>query len=267
MLRFVFAVLAATSASCVPSSGPGTAVRATLGDGQVLVGEVQTETLLLDGALGRLEIPLADVGEVVPVEGGDFEGSGGNVGVWLRNGTELRGRWAEPELTMGIEIGGRTAGVDVPVDDLFRFQLQNDAYWPTGEQFRVRTTFGDDFLVDPDQTRLAIDSELGTFAPFLAECATAVPLGDPTGAWRIELHTGTVLIGPLADDAITFALPMGPERITVDLADFASLERQVWGSSLDYEAVQAAPSVQQEVGGEWFSSSGLKVQRDHEYRK
>jgi hypothetical protein len=242
----------------------GFPVRATLADGQVLVGQVETDVLLLDGGLGRLAIPLDDVGEVVPVEGGDLAASGGNVGVWLRDGTELRGRWAEPELRMGIEVGGHTVGVDLPVETLGRFQFEGGTEWPTGTVYRVRTTWGDDFRVDPERTRLVIDSNLGTFEPFLSECVSANPLGDPTGDWRVELSTGTVLVGPLADAEITFALPLGPEEITVPLGDFVSLDRQVWGPPVAYEQDLLSPASPRPAEG-WFDNGSLRQQRDYQY--
>ena len=268
MLPFV---VIAVSTACLESE-PGFPVRGTLADGQVLVGEVETEFLWLDSGLGRLAIPLDDVGEVVPVEGGDLAGSGGNVGVWLRDGTELRGRWAEPELSMGIEVGGRTVSVNVPVDTLSRFQMQGGTEWPTGSVFRVRTSFGDDFRVDPEHTRLVIDSNLGQFSPFLSECVSASPVGDPSGDWRVELNTGTVLVGPLADDAITFALPMGPDEVTVELADFVALERQYWSPPTAAQAPEAAASPRPAFGGGasedsgyWFSNGALRSERDYQY--
>ncbi len=278
----------------------GTPVRATLSDGQVLVGEVQTGYLTLEGGLGTLQIPLEDVGEVFPVEGGDLAGSSGQVSVWLRNGTELVGTWADPELTMGIEIGGSIASVPTPTEQLYRFQLQGEPDWPEGDVYRVRTDWGDDFLIDPENTRLNIDSDLGTFAPFLSECASASPLGDPSGDWRIELYTGTVLIGPLSDAELTFALPEGPEQITVPLAHFTGLDVQHWGgTSSGYfgyrgaspvtvdqtmaaeevdawsgEGAGAAPAARPaprrkfgevtEADG-WFSNSGLLMERESQY--
>ena len=83
-------------------------VRAALQDGQVLFGELRTETLVLDGELGRLKIPLADVGEVIPVEGGQLGDSQGHVRVWLRNGSELVGRWDDPDLAVAIRVGKET---------------------------------------------------------------------------------------------------------------------------------------------------------------
>lgn len=208
-----------------------TAVRATLSDGQVLMGVVQTETLLLDGALGMLEIPLSDVGEVVPVEGDKIDDSEGMVTVWLRNGSELTGFWAEAELAIGIQVGGDEVTADLPVEEMTRFQLQAGQSWPESQVFRVRTIHGDDFLVDPWTTHVVIENELGTFSPTLSECVRLEPVGDPDGDWVIELGTGTVLIGPLAYDSLNLALPMGPETLDVPLEVLVSIERQDWSAA------------------------------------
>ena len=90
-------------------SSPQTPVRATLEDGQILMGQVETRTLRLQSGVGLLEIPLSDVGEVVPAEGGGLGESEGRVDVWLRNGSELRGTWADPEIAMSIAVGAPVA--------------------------------------------------------------------------------------------------------------------------------------------------------------
>jgi hypothetical protein len=205
-----------------------TPVRATLADGQVLMGEVQTRVLRLATGAGILEIPLADVGEVVPAHGDDLGVAEGRVDVWLRNGSELRGAWSEPALAMGIAVGGTEVPVDLPMNDLARFQLQGREAWPTAPVFRMRTTWGDDFLVDPARTRLVVENHLGTFEPLLQECVSAAPVGAPDGDWRIVLRTGTVLIGRLHDAAVTVALPMGPKAVTVPLENFVSLRLESW---------------------------------------
>jgi hypothetical protein len=207
-------------------------VRATMDDGQVLMGEIATPELLLEGGLGVLAIPWDDVGEVIPVEGDELGSSGGYVDVWLRNGSELTGRWVDAELTMDLRVGGDRLAVDVPVSDLLRLQTQGGEVWPEGVVFRVRSSHGDDFLVDPEASRLVLENDMGTFAPFLSECISAAPIDDPTGDWRIELASGTVLIGPLVEDAVTFQLAMGPSVATVPLDKLVSLDRQDWGDHL-----------------------------------
>ncbi|TNE84107.1 MAG: hypothetical protein EP330_30800 [Deltaproteobacteria bacterium] len=234
-------------------SGEGTPLGVALADGQIIVGEIQTETLLLDGAFGLLEVPLSDVGAVFPAEGERVADGGGAVTVWLRNGSELRGQWAEPELRIGLDVGGKRVPIDMPVADMTSVQTRGTPIWPDREVFRVKTTWGDDFLVDAESSQLVLQNDLGSFAPFLAECVKAEPVTeDPTGDWRIELVGGTTLVGPLADGEVTFLLPMGPGEVTVALADFVSLERQSWGhatkskddSSLDFYAEPEAAEVQ-----------------------
>jgi len=286
-LLLLSALVATSLFACEEPSVNGTPVRATLDDGQVLVGAVHTETLVLIGGLGTLRIPLEDVGEVVPVDGGHLADSGGNVAVWLRDGTELVGRWADPELQMGIAVAGTQVSVDLPVDELRRFQMSGGELWPSGELYRVRSTYGDDFLVDPERTTLAIDSSLGHFEPLLSECASARPVGDPTGPWRLELQSGTVLVGALSASSVTFALPHGPDAITVPLAAFASLERQQWSAppavagwktaspaadaSVEESArtrMPGAPATARpakKADGAWFSNDGLKDEREQQY--
>ena len=222
-----------------------TPVRATLEDGQILIGAVSTETLRLEGGFGEVDIPLADVGEVLPVEGGALSGSGDHVTVWLRNGSELRGRWADPELGMNIEVGGGSVPVDLPMTQLLRFQLMDGLVWPEGEVLQVRTEWGDDFLVDAEKTRIEFENELGVFAPFLSECASVEPLDD--GSWRVQLDTGTVLIGDMTTDTISFALPMGPETIEVPLERIVSMDQQAWGSYEDNWAYSSMAPTEQMV--------------------
>jgi len=216
----------ATLISCTEL--PGTPVGVTLEDGQVLVGDITTEILRLESSVGTLHIPLDDVGVVLPVEGTRLADANSYVTVWLRNGSELRGQWTDPELRIGVSIGGSVVDVELPMEDLQAVQTQGTEIWPDQDVYRVRTTHGDDFLVDPNRTRIVLENDLGVFAPFLSECLSAAPMGPSTGDWRIELDTGTVLIGPLADDALVFALPMGPESVTVPLELFVSMQREYW---------------------------------------
>lgn len=213
-----------------------TPVRATLADGQVLMGEVRTRTLRLETGAGVLEVPLSDVGEVVPASSGPLLEAEGQVNVWLRNGSELRGRWADPQLAMGIAVGGDEVPVSLPMNELTRFQLQGGAAWPQGPVYRMRTSWGDDLLVDPTRTTLVLENQLGSFAPTLAECVSVAPVGAPDGDWRVQLGTGTVLIGKLRDDALTVALPMGPKEVTVPLANFVSLKMESWGAPVAAQA-------------------------------
>ncbi len=216
-------------------------VRVTLSDGQVLYGPLKTAVLSLEGGIGTLEIPLADIGEVVPVEGGELEASDGYVQVWLRNGSELAGRWQDPELSMGIAVGGEDVKIDLPTGDLQRLQTQGGEVWPEQAVYRVRTTHGDDFLVDAEASRLVLENDLGTFSPYLSECRSARPVDDADGEWIVELETGTVLRGSLADDELTLALPMGPGEVVVPLAVLTSMEQQYWGLPVADATTAAAP--------------------------
>jgi hypothetical protein len=212
----------------VACGGAPIPVGATLSEGQVLVGAVATPTLTLAGALGEIVVPLDDVGMLAPVEGATLGESHGNVVLWLKNGSELRGRWTEPDLDMTLRVGGRDVDVVVPTDRLQTLQLRGSEQWPDDGLFRVRTTHGDDFLVDPATTLLHLKNDLGAFEITLAECASVAPVGATDGSWRLVLHTGTVLVGAMEEDAVTFALPMGPERVEVPLASLVSLNRSVW---------------------------------------
>lgn len=215
-------------------------VRATLDDGQILQGTVETETLLLETGMGTLAIPVQDVGEVRPVEGGDLLGSGNHVNVWLRNGSELQGRWAEPELLMGLAVGGQIVAVDLPMEQLQRFQLQGGDYLPEATVFRAKTAYGDDFLVDPETTCFNMSNELGTFTPCLDEVVSLASLNDVDGNWRVQLLTGTVLIAPMEDDQMRFGLTTGPEQIDVPFSHLVSVSRQDW-SGYDSYAAPASP--------------------------
>ena len=205
-----------------------TPVRATLADGQVLMGQVRTRILRLQTGAGLVDVPLSDVGEVRPSENRQLGKDDQQVNVWLRNGSELRGTWSDPELAMGITVGGGKVGVNLPMHELTRFQLRGEVAWPDQPSYRVQTTWGDDFLVDPARTRLQLENQLGSFSPSLAECVSAAPVGDADGEWRIELTTGTVLVGELKGDAITVAPSMGPKELTLPLAALESLSLRVW---------------------------------------
>lgn len=241
-----------------------TPVRATLADGQVLVGQVRTDTLRLEGGLGPIDVPLADVGEVVPVEGAELGAANGFVTVWLRNGTELRGRWTDPELAMGIAVGGQELAVDLPVQTLVRFQLQGGEIWPAQPVFRVRTTWGDDLLVDPERSALTLVNELGTFEPTLAECASVTP--GPDG-WTVVLHTGTTLRGEIDGDHLELALDLGPEAVEVPLDAIVGMTWESWQvpaaaettEATRWDAAPVAPApARGPADGEWFRNDGLR---------
>jgi hypothetical protein len=209
-------------------SEPAIPLGVTLADGQIVVGEVRTAELALEGAWGQVAVPLEDVGMVLPVEGQTLADSHEHVTVWLRNGSELRGRWTEPELEMAVLVGGSVHPVEVPTQALQALQLRTSEAWPASDNYRVRTTHGDDFLVDPTRTTITVTSALGRFGVTLAECVSVGPVGAPTGPWRFELATGTILIGAPVEEALTFALPMGPDTLSVPLTSLVSLTRGSW---------------------------------------
>jgi len=228
---------------CANDPEDGMPVRASLSDGQVIAGQVWTDTLVLESGMGAIDIPMVDVGEVVPVEGAQLESSGGYVTVWLRNGSEFRGKWADPELAMGLEVGGETLRVDVPVSDLVRFQMQGGEVWPDQSVFRVTTTYGDDFLVEPGLSRVVLVNDLGTFSPLLSECVSIRPDGD---SWRLELHNGSVLIGEIEGDEVTFGLDVGPEVLTLPAEMIKSMEWQDW------QGWDAPPEA---AAADWYSNA------------
>jgi hypothetical protein len=209
-------------------SEPAIPLGVTLADGQIVVGEVRTDDLALEGAWGKVAVPLEDVGMVLPVEGQTLADSHEHVTVWLRNGSELTGRWMEPELEMAFLVGGAMHPIRVPTEKLQALQLRAAEAWPASDNYRVRTTHGDDFLVDPTRTTITVASALGRFGVTLAECVSVGPVGAPTGEWRFELVTGTVLIGSPAEKTLTFALPMGPDTLSVPLTSLVSLTRGSW---------------------------------------
>ncbi|MFT5584499.1 MAG: small nuclear ribonucleoprotein (snRNP)-like protein [Cognaticolwellia sp.] len=253
----LFTLLLACFSDRAPDAFP---LRTTLQDGQVLVGAIQTPVLELKGGLGVLRIPLEDVGEIAPVEGGALAGSGNHVTVWLRNGSELQGQWAAPELALRVSAGGEQIPVELPVDELLRVQTNGPQAWPEYEIVRVKTTHGDDFLVDPAATQIAVNSSLGTFAPFLTECKSMRPIdGDATGDWRVELNNGSVLIGPLAKDSMTLKLTMGPDTVDVPLDVLQSIERQDWADNqmpMEDNLMQSS-----EMGGRWFSNDSIQQRK------
>lgn len=216
-------------------------VGVSLRDGQVIVGDVTTDTLRLEGVFGTVDVPLDDVGMVVPVEAATLGQSHDQVTVWLRNGSELRGRWTEPELAMGVAVGGKRVGVDLPTDDIGAIQLRGGEEWPGADLYRVRTTHGDDVLVDPASTRIELENDLGTFAPYLSECLRVGPVGDPSGPWRIELATGTVLVGPLRQEHLHLELPAGPGQVDLPLSALVAIDRSVWTTPSYATPVSSSP--------------------------
>jgi len=87
------AFLALVLSSCGSAEPRAPVVLATLTDGQVLVGELNTRAFTLATSLGTLAFDAKDAGELGPLEGGDMEQSGAAVRLWLRDGSEFVGKW------------------------------------------------------------------------------------------------------------------------------------------------------------------------------
>jgi hypothetical protein len=224
-------------------SEPATLVGATLDDGQILVGEVTTGALALESPLGEVVVPLQDVGMVLPVERRTLADSHNHVTVWLRDGSELNGKWTAPELEMAIAAGGRRVAVELPTERLQTVQLRGAEAWPDVDRYRVRTVWGDDFLVDPTKTLLSLDSDLGRFDLTLAECERVGPVGAADGPWRVELATGTVLIGkPSAELELVPA--MGPDAVVVPVTGLVALTRGGWSEADAIEVHEVAMDMQ-----------------------
>ncbi|MBT3218177.1 MAG: hypothetical protein HN348_03730 [Proteobacteria bacterium] len=255
-MRWEYAIVMLVMTGCTAQYGDST-VQVALNDGQVLLGGLNTDILYLRGAAGLLEIPLEDVGEVVPVEGTDLGGANSHVTVWLRNGSELRGEWIDPELAVGIPLRGGVVPVDIPMASLERFQTQGEEIWPTGPVFRVQTSHGDDFLVDADRSSIRLMSDLGNFTPFLSECRSIEPISD--GTWQVELHNGTILLGSLDDEQLELALPIGPERVGVAVSQLISVEQEYWEQPQPTFVSIDQPGSQESSG--WFDNELLSIEK------
>jgi hypothetical protein len=234
-------------------------VLASLEDGQVLQGLVTTTDVQLRTEFGTLAVPIGDIGELEPVEGGHLEDSHNHVKIWLRNGSELVGEWAEPELKFHLDVGEQWIEVDLPMNEMERFQLKDGQNWPNQNTFAVTTSYGDDFVVDTQTTQFTLTNPLGSFSPYLKECKSLAPIGEPDGDWRVELHNGSILIGKIDESHITFALPMGPEFIRVPLEHIAKLERNTWNT---YEINEGDMNDQHKPSNGWFDNSGYRKSKE-----
>ena len=70
------------------------------------------------------------------------------------------------------------------------------------------------------------------------------PVGDPSGPWRVELTSGTILVGPLRQEELHLELPAGPERVDLPLAQLVAIDRTVWATPVPVHAaaVSSAPA-------------------------
>lgn len=225
-------------------------VRATLEDGQILAGQVRSIDVNLVTPLGNLAIPIGHIGEIEPIEGGQLEDSHNHVKVWLRNGSELVGQWDNPELEFNLAVGDEWVEVDLPMDELERFQLRDRETWPKWGVFVVNTDFGDDFIVDANTTKFTLENDLGVFSPYLSECRSIEPLGDGSDQWQVNLNNGSTLRGTIAGNQFLFTLPMGPEEISVPLVHVTSIQRQEWSEPTKRPASTG-----------WFDNSSYRQQK------
>jgi len=203
-------------------------VRVALADGQVLHGTVSTEAFVVKTSLGELSFPAAHTGELGPLEGDDMKTSGNAVRLWVRDGSEFIGEWVAPGLEVVVHVGGQDVPVSVPIDRLERCQFRAAAVRPQGAVHRVRTTHGDDFLVDPARSRIAFRSDLGRFETTLAEVRDMEPISEDRARWRFHLTSGTVLTGEIEGKALTLALVLGPDSVTIPIDRMASIARETW---------------------------------------
>ena len=260
-MRWKCAVAMLVLTGCTEQYGEST-VRVGLGDGQVLYGQLNTDILYLQGAAGLLEIPLDDVGEVVPVEGTDLGGANSYVTVWLRNGSELRGEWIDPELAVGIPLRGGVVPVEIPMNSLQRFQTQGEEIWSKGPVYRVQTSHGDDFLVDADRSSIRLLSDLGSFTPFLSECRSIEPINSDQGRWRVELNNGTILLGRLDEEHLDLALPMGPAKVGVPVSQLVALEQEYWEPPPSRLVAIEKPGDAESAG--WFGNELLSYEKNRQ---
>jgi hypothetical protein len=212
--------------SCGPAEPRAPLVLATLTDGQVLVGELNTRAFTLKTGLGTLAFDTKDAGELGPLEGADMEQAGAAVRLWLRDGSEFVGKWERPSVSVAVEAGGSKVTVDVPIRRLKRLQFKGEAVWPDGPVFRVVTGSGDDFFVDVTKTRVAFANDLGKFEPFLEEVHHLEPADAKRETWHVWFGTGTQLVAGAAQKTLDLKLSLGPESVTVGIGSIVYMDRQ-----------------------------------------
>lgn len=208
--------------SAQTTSGPK--VQVTLSDGQRIVGQLSTSTLVLEGSLGELRFATKDAGELGLVGGENVQQSENQIRLWLRNGSEFIGNWQKPSIEILMALGGKTQQIQIPIAKLKRLQFQSQAVWPSDPVFRIITHKGDDFFVDVTKTQMIFANEMGTFAPFLSE---VVQLQQNDDNWRIHLQNGSVFLAKLQQDTLDLHLSMGPPRLAVPLTAIKRMNREV----------------------------------------
>ncbi|MCU0723590.1 MAG: hypothetical protein MUC63_08245 [Planctomycetes bacterium] len=235
LLPFLLGCSGLLLSACASAEPRAPRVLATLTDGQVLVGELDTRTFTLTTGLGTLAFDTRDAGELGPLEGADMEQAGAAVRLWLRDGSEFVGKWEKPSVSVAVSAGGARISVDVPIRRLKRLQFQGEAVWPDGPVFRVVTGTGDDFFVDVTKTRIAFANDLGRFEPFLEEIQHVEPADPGRKSWHVWFDTGTRLVAGAAQKTLDLKLALGPDSVTVGVGSIVYMDRQ----TLDRNASRA----------------------------
>jgi hypothetical protein len=206
------------------SGGPK--VRVTLSDGQILLGQLSTETFALKTDMGPLDFDSEDAGELGLVKGKNVAQSGNMIRLWLRNGSEFVGHWQKPALDLKLGVGGENFAITVPIAKLERLQFEGAAVWPENAVFRIQTKGGDDFFVDVTKNRLSFQTEFGEIRPFLSEIRSMQPLDKKNEKWRIYLSNGSLLEARFEQKVLSLTLAMGPEKILLPLKSIKNMNRQ-----------------------------------------
>ncbi len=262
-MKTILLLVALAAAGCATEGPP---VRITLVDDQVLVGHLTTRTIELETGMGPLEFDSADAGELGPIEGPGIDASGHMVNLWLRNGSEFRGRWNRPEVEVQLDVGGEGHSIDVPIAKLARLQFSGDEIWPEESVFRIRTKDGDDFFVDVSRTQLEFSNELGTFKPYLEEIERIDPLDEAKRSWRMTLENGTSLVAELRQTELDLAFAMGPEALRLPLAAVVSMQRERFSvpsggffDELEMSSQSAGSAPAQPEDGRFYSNTRQKA--------
>ncbi len=201
-------------------------VRATLEDGQVVVGNIATPAFRLKTGLGTFDFDSRHAGELGPAEGQDMRNPDRAVKLWLKNGSEFVGFWEKPSVTITLEAGGLAVPVDIPIAKLKRLQFGGSDVWDDKPVFRVITAAGDDFFAASTRTRITFRNDFCEISPFLSEVRRLMPADEAKKTWRVELENGTVINAGIPQGQVLFHLDMGPKTISVPLASIEFMDRQ-----------------------------------------
>jgi hypothetical protein len=232
MRRFILFVLVSVAltgclaAGCAGSfkAGPPQ-VHVQLNDGQLLVGELTTQTFSLKTQFGPLQFNAGDAGEIGPLEGSDMKQSGSLIKLWLKNGSEFVGDWQKPVVRMALSVGGQAVPIEVPIAKLQRLQFLGQPVFHEKPVFRVLTHSGDDFYVDAEKSRVRLTTEMGELNPFLAEIQGLTRRSQDENEWLVVLKTGTRIHAQMQPEGLDLKPALGPERILVAWTDIQRMEQ------------------------------------------